>query len=249
MSALLKPWVPPERPSAVRDPHAVTRAFEAALCSYTGAPFAVATNSCTMALLLAVAWAVKNTKHIGYQGEYGRYNLYDVAYPDGMVRREPRPLFEIPRRTYVSVPCSIIHAGGRVAFRDEEWEGSYQLKPYRIWDSARWFTSDLFRAVTGGGGGMVCTSFHFAKTLGDSQGGAILHGDPEADRWLRRARFDGRTEHVAPKDDAFDFAGWHCYLSPDVSARLLTKLSVLPLHNAPLPNSDYPDLSTFEVFR
>ena len=32
----------------------VVRDFEAALCEYTGAPYAVAVNSCTMALLLAV---------------------------------------------------------------------------------------------------------------------------------------------------------------------------------------------------
>jgi len=41
------------------DPHAVTREFEAALCQYTGAPFAVAVTSCTMALLLAVRWCLR----------------------------------------------------------------------------------------------------------------------------------------------------------------------------------------------
>ncbi len=28
---------------------------------------------------------------------------------------------KIPKRTYVSVPCSIIHAGGSVEFVDEDW--------------------------------------------------------------------------------------------------------------------------------
>ena len=98
-------------------------------------------------------------------------------------------------------------------------------------------------------GHMLCVSFHASKILADTQGGCILHDDPEADAWLRRARFDGRTEGVAPKDDEFRQIGWHCYMSNDVAARLLLKLSVLPRNNAPLPNDDYPDLSKMEIFR
>ena len=144
----------------------------------------------------------------------------------------------IPKRTYVSVPQSIIHAGGTVRLEDKDWSGRYKLKPYPIWDSARLFTSKMYQE-----GQMDCVSFHWTKTLGDTQGGAILHDSPEADAWLRRARFDGRTEGVAPKDDTFTMVGYHCYISPDVSARLLAKLSVLPQVNAPLPNDPYPDLS------
>ena len=96
---------------------------------------------------------------------------------------------------------------------------------------------------------MICCSFHASKTLGDTQAGCILHDNHEADAWLRRARFDGRTEGVAPKDDTFTQIGYHCYMSPDVAARLLLKLAVLPKHNEPLPNDDYPDLSTMEIFK
>ena len=144
----------------------------------------------------------------------------------------------IPKRTYVSVPQSIIHAGGKVRFEDKEWKGRYKLKPYPIWDSARLFTSGMFQE-----GQMDCVSFHWSKTLGLQQGGAILHDDPKADEWLRRARFDGRKEGVAPKDDTFNFVGWHCYLSPEISALGLMRLSLLPKDNAPLPNDPYPDLS------
>jgi dTDP-4-amino-4,6-dideoxygalactose transaminase len=109
------------------NPHQVTRDFEAALCEYTGAPYAVAVTSCTMALLLAVAWHLRgwNPARNGHNGgsSASRMNV------------------EIPKRTYVSVPMSIIHAGGRPTFRDEEWRGAYQLKPLPVWDSARWFTA------------------------------------------------------------------------------------------------------------
>lgn len=213
------------------NPHQVTKDFERELCRYTGAPFAVAVNSCTMALLLAVAYQLR-----------GRYELD--------VKSFQRPAVEIPKRTYVGVPMSIVHAGGRPTFRDEEWSGMYQLKPLPVWDSARWLTSGMyFGERFFDRGSMVCVSFHATKTLGDTQGGAILHDNSEADAWLRRARFDGRTEGVPPRADKFMQVGWHCYISPDVSTRLLWQLSALPKHNEPLPNDDYPDLSLHEAFK
>ena len=96
----------------------------------------------------------------------------------------------------------------------------------------------------------VCVSFHWTKTLGVQQGGAILHDDPEADAWLRRARFDGRAEGVPPKEDSFPLRrAWHCYMSPEVAAAGLVRLARLPATNRPLPWDDYPDLSELEAFR
>jgi dTDP-4-amino-4,6-dideoxygalactose transaminase len=215
--------------------HGITREFEAALCEYTGAPYAVVVNSCTMALTLAVARAL-----------HGKYWTRPNAW-----REDCEPAVSVPERTYVSVPMAIIHAGGRPVFRSEEWLGCYQLKPLPVWDCARMFTSGMYgdHDIEHGPGTMQCVSFHASKILGDTQGGAILHDDPEADAWLRRARFDGRKEGVAPKDDHDLIVGWHCYISPDVSARLLNKLCVLPKHNEPLPNDDYPDLSTLRCFK
>ena len=210
----------------MKSPHQVTRDFEAALCEYTGAPFAVAVTSCTMALLLACAWAKANCRAVPMNQWF-------------------EPIVEIPKRTYIGVPYAIREAGCWPVFRDEDWLGMYQLAPLPVFDSARWLTSGMYRA-----GKMMCVSFHASKVLGDTQGGAILHDNEKADVWLRRARFDGRTEGVAPKDDEFAMPrAWHCYLSPDVAARLLWQLSVLPKHNDPLPNDPYPDLSKLKVFQ
>ena len=96
---------------------------------------------------------------------------------------------------------------------------------------------------------MQCVSFHATKILADSQGGAILLDNAQAAAWLRRARFDGRTEGADPKTDQVQYPSWHAYMSPDVAARLLWRLQGLPRHNADLPRSDYPDLSAMEVFR
>ena len=175
----------------------------------------------------------------------------DAANGHGIRRWALFPPIEIPKRTYVSVGMSIIHAGSRPTFRDEDWLGWYQLKPLPVWDSARRFYLDMYRDSEKkfGRGQMLCVSFHASKILGDSQGGAILHDNDEADAWFRRMRFDGRTEGVAPKDDDFREIGYHCYMSPDVAARLLHKLSVLPAYNDPLPNDQYPDLSQMEIFK
>ena len=143
----------------------------------------------------------------------------------------------IPRRTYVSVPMVIRQAGGSVNFDNRVWTGAYDLRPYAIRDSARRFTLGMYDS------GFVCVSFHWSKILGLSQGGAILHDNAQADHWFRRARFDGRQEGVESKHDTFTMIGHHCYLSPEVAAHGLVKLSFLPKHNEDLPNSDYPDLS------
>ena len=94
----------------------------------------------------------------------------------------------------------------------------------------------------------MCLSLHISKILGVDQGGVILHDSQIADRELRKMRFDGRTEGVHPRDDKFT-RGFHCYLSPNIAAQALWKLSTLPKHNDDLPNSDYSDLSRSEIFR
>src|SRR3990167_1177000 len=195
-------------------PYEVTRRFESALCNYTGAPFAVALNSGTAAILLAVQWC----------GE----GIY----------------VDIPKRTYVSVPCAIKLAGAFIEWRDEEWRGAYQLKPLPVWDCARRFTSGMFSPKQ-----MQCVSFAASKILGAEQGGAILHDNAEADAWFRRMRFDGRTEGVDPLEDTFDLVGHHCIMIPSVAATLLVRLHHLPKHNEDLPHYEYPDLSQQPAFK
>lgn len=150
----------------------------------------------------------------------------------------------IPRRTYVSVPCAIINAGSRVEWRDELWVGVYQLKPLPVWDCARRFTSGMYAA-----GQYQCLSFATAKILGAEQGGAILHDNEDADKWFRKMRFDGRTEDVDPLEDKFDLVGHHCIMLPSTAAELILKLHHLPRQNQDLPYYQYPDLSKHPAFQ
>ncbi len=202
------------------NPHDVTRSFEAALCEYTGAKYAVTTTSCTQAILMAAAWFRHSDP----------FSWADIS---------------MPKKSYLGVPAALFNAGyGRISWRDEEWEGEYRFDPLPLWDSARRFTSGMYRP-----GEMQCLSFHWSKILGLSQGGSILHDNEEADAWLRRARFDGRTEGVPADQDQIQYPSWHCYMSPEVAAHGIMKLSLLPKHNADLPNSNYPDLSLIKAFQ
>lgn len=204
--------------------HDVTKEFESALSRYTGAPYVVTTTSCTQAILMALSW-LRQTVH------------FEATHL----------LVSMPKFSYVGVPASILNAGYRhIAFRDIDWQGEYEFGEdgAGVWDSARRFTSGMYRP-----GAMQCISMHWSKILGLSQGGAVLLDDPEAAAWMRRFRFDGRTEGVDPKDDDVMYPSAHAYLSPEVSAHGLMKLSLLPLHNADLPRSDYPDLSKMKAFK
>jgi dTDP-4-amino-4,6-dideoxygalactose transaminase len=150
----------------------------------------------------------------------------------------------LPRYTYIGVGMSVANAGHGIAFRDDDWLGEYRLDPFPIFDSARLLTAGMWKP-----GRFTCVSFHWSKHLAISAGGAILHSDTEADDFLRRARFDGRRQGVAPKDDVFDIIGQHCYMAPATAAEGLTRLALLPDHNEPLPNSEYPDLSRAPCFQ
>lgn len=100
------------------NPHKVTEDFESELCHYTGAPLCVATTSCTMALLLALAW---------FKAKHGSMEI------------------SLPRYTYIGVGMSVLNAGHTVAFRDETWSGEYRLDPLPLWDSARRMKVGMFR--------------------------------------------------------------------------------------------------------
>jgi dTDP-4-amino-4,6-dideoxygalactose transaminase len=151
---------------------------------------------------------------------------------------------EIPKHTYPGVPCSIIHAGGKVEFRDEDWTGEYQLRPYPVWDSAKRFKRGMYRE-----GQMQCLSFHAKKHISIGRGGMILTDNEDAVVWLKKARFDGRNECSLINDD-FDMLGWNCYMTPEQAARGLVLLSMFLDEDPPdiIENPPYPDLSQFKIY-
>ena len=99
----------------LRNPFQIVQWFEEEIAHYTGAPYAIATNSCTNAIFLAC-------KHL---------NIKDQV-------------ITIPKRTYLSIPQSISQAGGILRFEDLDWKGIYQLKPFPIYDAAKRLTSGMY---------------------------------------------------------------------------------------------------------
>jgi dTDP-4-amino-4,6-dideoxygalactose transaminase len=201
----------------------ITEDFEKALCDYTGAPYAVTVDNQSNALFLAMM----------FEGVKGKS-------------------ITIPSRTYPSVPCEIIHAGGKVKFKEvrgKTIKGAYQLEPTNIWDSALRFTADMYIPRT-----HMCLSFtgpykHFKL----SKGGAILTDNLEAYHWFKRARYSGRRE-CSYHDDHFDMLGWNFYMMPELSARGLLMMNQFYNMDGTKKNMEdlelpYPDLSKYEIYK
>ena len=150
----------------------------------------------------------------------------------------------IPAKTYLSVPQSIMHAGGKVKFTDEDWNGIYQLKPYPIYDAAKRLTSGMY--VTGSS---MCLSFHIKKHLKLGKGGMVLTDNKDIVDWLRVARYEGR--HAVPyKEDNIDSVGWNMYMTPQQATHGLCLMQNYPLHVPDLvENGGYLDLRRFDLFK
>lgn len=201
----------------------VTEEFEEDICKYTGAPYCVTVDNASSALFLCLM----------YENIKGQ-------------------LITIPNRTYMSVPCEIIHAGGKVNWKILEGNtlsGAYQLYPTRVWDSALRFTADMYQPNT-----MMCISFTGPyKHLKLSKGGAILLDDEKAHNWLKRARFSGRNE-CSYMEDHFDMIGWNMYLMPELAARgrlLMGQFYNTDGSKKQMPDvaHPYPDLSKYPIYQ
>jgi dTDP-4-amino-4,6-dideoxygalactose transaminase len=218
--------------SYMKNVHDITKEFEAKLCHYTGAPYAVALDNASNAIFLALYYEL----HISQQFK-------------------PGTEIHIPSRTYPSVPCEIIHAGGKVRFEESfngTIRGSYNLWPTRVYDSALRFTTGMYEPNT-----HQCLSFTGPyKHLKLGKGGAILTDNEHAYRWFKKARFSGRDECSYHEDDfdKFPVIGWNFYMMPEIAARGLLLIQQFynqdgtPKHNKDL-ELPYPDLSKFKIYK
>lgn len=159
------------------------------------------------------------------------------------LRRQVKEV-SIPKHTYPSVPCSIIHAGGKVKFTDEDWEGTYELSPYGITDGALRFKRGMYK------GGLHVLSFHIKKHLPIGRGGMILTDNYDDAEWFKLMRFDGR--HPVPLlEDDLKVLGYNMYMTPEQAAKGIQLFSLI--ENKDLPDMDrkaqgFPDLSQFPIY-
>jgi len=205
-----------EKGYPVNDARDAIEIFEKTIAEFAGSKFAVSVDCCSHGLFLCLKF-LKATGQI-----------------------------IIPSKTYASVPMQIIHAGCKPVFEDVEWYGSYQLKPYPIWDSAIEFTKNMYR------GGYQVLSFQIKKTLPIGRGGMILLDDENAYIWLKKARYDGRNLDIPYDQDQFVCPGWHYYMTPEDAARGLLLFEKTPKTNLPSvsnPYKHYSDLSKQFIFK
>jgi len=149
----------------------------------------------------------------------------------------------IPKKTYVSVPCAIINAGGKVFFEKNNWLNRrlYQVKPYPIYDAAHCFKKNMYVKDS-----YFCISFSATKAINIGKGGMILTNNREAATWFKKARYCGRDE-VPLMEDNFTMIGWNMYMTPEQAARgLILVQNVNVIKNKKMP--EYPDLSKYKVF-
>ena len=114
---------------------------------------------------------------------------------------------EVPKQTYLSVPMSVVHAGAKPKFIDLEWSGIYRLKPTQVYDSAKRLTSNMYIQDS-----FMCLSFHIKKLISIGKGGMILTDNIEAEKWFKKARYEGRSEKFY-KDDDINMIGWNMYMT------------------------------------
>lgn len=91
--------------------------LEKRVAEYAGAPYAVAVDSCTNAILLSLKY------HLSFA---------------------PTNIIGLPAYTYVGVAYAVLNAGGVCEFTDYVWDGAYKLGYTDIIDSARRFRKRIY---------------------------------------------------------------------------------------------------------
>lgn len=208
----------------IHNPYKIVKLFEAEIADYTGAPYAVSVDSCTNALFLCLKYLRE------------KYFYFESFSSE----------IEIPSKTYLSVPQSIIHAGFTPIFNERlnDWKGIYELGNTGIYDSAKRFTSNMYIK-----GSFMCLSFHIKKHLKIGKGGMILTDNPDAVEWFKTARYEGRSEKLYHEDD-IKFLGWNMYMTPQQASHGLSLMQNYPINVPDLgENNGYRDLTEFTVFK
>jgi dTDP-4-amino-4,6-dideoxygalactose transaminase len=197
-----------------KDPWDAVELFEDKVAKYAGCKYAISCDCCSHGIFLVLKF-LKAKKTI-----------------------------IVPKRTYVSIPMQIKHAGCNIIFKDILWDGVYKLDPYPLWDFAGRWTQNMFN------GEFNILSFQLKKRIPIGRGGMILTNNRKAAAWLRKARYDGRNLRINYIKNNYSFLGWHYYMTPEDAARGILLMDRTLLENDDLFSyKNYTDLSKFKIFK
>lgn len=160
---------------------------------------------------------------------------------------KPEYQITIPNRTYPGVAMAIINADYKLKMQQLIWSGYYNLIPTPIFDSALRFKKGMYEKET-----LWCLSFHYKKHLPIGRGGMILTDDKDAVKWLKMARWDGRTEGIPLSKDNASIIGWNMYMTPEQAARGLELFGTIKDKDLPdlkVEEQGYPYLSQWKCFK
>ena len=189
--------------------------FEKQIADYYDAPFAVATDSCTHAIELCLRYV------------------------------NPQVKIQIPTRTYISVPFTLMKLQLAWTFVNTEWRGYYFLGGTRIIDGAVNFARDSYLP-----GQFMCLSFQHKKMLSLGRGGAILCPTEQDYTTLKQMAYDGRTDDKPWAEQNIKQIGYHYYMTPETAQQGIEKLPGSHLrHTTKWSWANYPDLSVQPVFK
>lgn len=203
-----------------------TEEFEKRFATYTGAPYAIAVNSATAALHLALLAA-----NIGKNDEVIVPSLTFVSTAHAVLYVGATPIFadieedtlcispddvakKITKRTRAIIP---VHYGGHPCDMDRLKEITDGHNLIIIEDASHACGSSYHGKKIGSISPFTCFSFHAVKNLATGDGGMITVKDKDTAERLRRLRWVGinkntwdRLEEISEDDNrSYRVYGWH----------------------------------------
>lgn len=203
----------------VSDPWDLVDGFEKLISNFCGSKYAVALDSCTNSLFLSLYY-----KNIRQQN------------------------INIPSKTYLSVPQSILRSGNNPVFLDKNWTGIYQLGDTNIYDCAGRLRKNMYLNNS-----LMCLSFHLKKHIPIGKGGMILTDSKKAYEWMYLAVYEGRDRRVNHDSiDDLNTLGWNMYMTPEQASYGIELFEKYPKDEiiADVAYSEkYKDLKDFKIFK
>jgi perosamine synthetase len=193
----------------------LVRSFESAFAEYTGSKFAVAVNSCTAALHIAM-----RALNIGPGDEVIVPDLTFAATANAPIFCGAKPvLADIDEKTFNLSPKQVlkkitsktkaiipVHYGGQPCDMKELMEIAKDYKLHIVEDCAHSLGAEYDGKKTGTFGAMGCFSFYPTKIITTLEGGMVTTDDEKLEKRLRSLREHGMSRNALERENG---ATWY----------------------------------------
>lgn len=205
--------------SIKHNPFKIVQMLEEEIQEYTGAPYAVALDSCTNALFLCCKYL--KVKEVTIPSK-----TY-LSVPMSIIHSGGSVVFDTSQET-------------------NAWQGIYQLKPYPIFDSAKRFTSDMYVPGTFM---CVSFHIKKLLSTSSGKGGCILTDNEDAVKWFKKARYEGRSEKNYKEDQISELGYNMYMTPQEAAHLLSLMLNYPVHMPDQIEQDGYRDLTEFDVFK